>query len=282
MKFLVYIYIFLPLLIACKSKEIDKNEKHKSTTFKKVEFKDVFFNVEENVNYIKLEVVHPLNVEEKEVYILHDSSFIPPDTLKANHFIQVPVNKVACLSTSHIGFIEAIDKAETIKAALNPNLIYSDFIQMNYQIGNLISLGGAKMNMEALVNLNIDIVFASVFDAASMKKIDQIRNLGIKVVLVSEYLEEKPLEKVKWIDFFARFYDEQAQHTADSVYKEISESYNEVKTLVANKEKPKVITGLPWKGNWYVPSGNSYQTNFIKDAGAQYIFEDESFEEWSK
>ncbi len=36
------------------------------------------------------------------------------------------------------------------------------------------------------------------------------------------------------------------------------------------KERPLVITGLPYKGAWFVPGGNSFTAQYLKDAGADY------------
>ena len=44
-------------------------------------------------------------------------------------------------------------------------------------------------------------------------------------------------------------------------------------------DKPKVLTGLPWKGTWYIPGGNSYLARLIEDAGGDYIWKNESADE---
>src|SRR5690606_23591465 len=134
--------------------EGNKEVKSSTSTFLREEFNDVFFDIEEYENYTKVEVVHPLNLSEKEIYILHNYNFVPNDSLKATHFIQVPVKKIACLSTSHLGYIEALSMQHSVKAALNPEWIYSETLQQSYKKGELASLGGSKIDMENLLNLN--------------------------------------------------------------------------------------------------------------------------------
>ena len=34
--------------------------------------------------------------------------------------------------------------------------------------------------------------------------------------------------------------------------------------------KPSVIIGMPYKGSWFVPAGESYMAQFLRDAGASY------------
>jgi iron complex transport system substrate-binding protein len=36
-----------------------------------------------------------------------------------------------------------------------------------------------------------------------------------------------------------------------------------------------VLSGLPWKGVWYVPGGKSYASNFIYDAGGDYLWKED-------
>ena len=35
------------------------------------------------------------------------------------------------------------------------------------------------------------------------------------------------------------------------------------------------MSSLPWKGVWYVPGGQSFMSNFIKDAGGNYLYNKE-------
>ena len=35
-----------------------------------------------------------------------------------------------------------------------------------------------------------------------------------------------------------------------------------------------ILSGLPWKGAWYVPGGKSFAAQFIKDAGGSYLWDE--------
>ena len=55
----------------------------------------------------------------------------------------------------------------------------------------------------------------------------------------------------------------------------IEQKYDSLSMLVSGATGlPTVICNLPFKGNWYMPGGNSYVANMLKDAGADYIFDD--------
>jgi iron complex transport system substrate-binding protein len=106
--------------------------------------------------------------------------------------------------------------------------------------------------------------------ATQYKKLEE---LGIKVVLNGDYLESLPLGKYEWIKFLAAFFDVSSE--ASEKFTTIEREYLSLTGMCDSlKYKPKVMTGLPWKGAWYVPGGESYLAQMIKDAGGDYIWND--------
>lgn len=265
---------FFPLvfLFSCAAKE---NRNYENRTKESSFDTSAYFTVEELNNHLIAKVVDPLDLQQTEQYILTKAGTVHEDKKATDglFYITVPVKKVACLSTSHIGFLSALGLENSIEGTLNPEFTYSPILHNKYKTGHLQSLGGAEINFEKLIELDVDLVFASVYDAAGMKKVDRIRDLGIDVVLVSEFMEEKPLQKAEWIKFFSAFYPQDVQERADSIYREIEENYRKTASLLTDiADKPSVMTGLPWGGAWFVPGGNSFQSAFIDGAGAEYIF----------
>lgn len=266
------ILIVSSILFSCSQVE-EAGEKPKNKAEKQVDkLNTSFFNIIEKEDYKKLIVVNPLNLDQVEQYTLgtKKNSSISEEGV---FYIPTTVDRVACISTSHIGFLDALGLGDKIKGCLNPELIYSSKLHQNYLDDQIVSIGGAVLNIERLVDLDVDLVFASVYDAGGMKYVDQMRNLGLNVVLVSEFLEKDPLKKAEWIKFFAAFFGGEVEKRADSIYDHMKQGYLYTASLVEEiGEKPEVLTGLPWSGTWYVPGGNSFQANFMKDAGAEYIF----------
>jgi iron complex transport system substrate-binding protein len=53
----------------------------------------------------------------------------------------------------------------------------------------------------------------------------------------------------------------------------VETAYNDAKELAKSSgEKPSVLAGSMYKDQWYVPYGNAWQAQFIKDANAEYIY----------
>jgi iron complex transport system substrate-binding protein len=66
-----------------------------------------------------------------------------------------------------------------------------------------------------------------------------------------------------------------ADRLADSIFGAAEYAYQAMKDSARSAAvRPSVMTGLPWKGSWYVPGGNSYAAAFIRDAGGEFIWED--------
>ena len=60
---------------------------------------------------------------------------------------------------------------------------------------------------------------------------------------------------------------------ADSLFNEIEKNYFELKKIAKNSSyKPSVFTEIKYSDAWYVPGGNSYIAQLIKDANSNYIW----------
>lgn len=271
MKWLLSFFLFI-LVLACS----ETDSKVSNNSNKRIESSapsGSFFKVVEGDSSLDLYAVNPLHPEQFEHYVVGSRS--SEKGIQSAFQISSPLKKVVCLSTSHIGFLDALGVHNSLVGSRNPELIYSAELHEKYLNGDLVSVGAAELNLEKLVAMDADVVFASVYDARGMKEVEQMRHLNIPVVLISEFLEEQPLRKAEWIKFFAAFFGKEIQHKADSIFSVLEESYIKTKSKLASIEKrPEVFTGLPWGGNWYVPGGKSFQANFIKDAGAEYLFSD--------
>jgi iron complex transport system substrate-binding protein len=102
----------------------------------------------------------------------------------------------------------------------------------------------------------------------------KLKELGIKVMLDADYLETDPLGKAEWIKLFGALFCKEKM--ADSIYKSIEESYNQIKTHISSNinSRPEVMLGLPFKDNWFISPGNSYICKLINDAGGNYLWQD--------
>jgi iron complex transport system substrate-binding protein len=103
----------------------------------------------------------------------------------------------------------------------------------------------------------------------------KIQELGIPIVINSEFLEQHPLGRAEWIKFMGLFLGKEAE--ADSIFNWIEVEYLKHQKLAESfTEKPTILTGIPYGGTWYLPGGENYGARFFEDAGCRYIWSDDS------
>jgi iron complex transport system substrate-binding protein len=186
--------------------------------------------------------------------------------------IHIPVQKVVCLSTTHLAFINALGMGASVVGVTNSKLVSDIPMQQRIASGELTDIGNEQaLNYETILDLNPDVIFAYSVGSEAQSVYQKFAEWKIPVVMVGEYLESSPLAKAEWIKFFGAFYNK--EFIADSIFNQVVQAYNSYKNAVDTSiSKPLVLTSLPWKDTWYVPGGNSFMATFIKHAGGKYIW----------
>lgn len=196
-----------------------------------------------------------------------------------NTFINIPVKRVICLSTSHVGFITALNKQTNVVGISGTQFVYDSLTQLLIKQGRIADVGYEQsLNYELIISLKPDIIIAYGVESKNVGYVSKLEELGLSVVFVAEYLEETPLAKAEWIKFFGVLFN--MQQSSDSLFSVIDYEYNNVKNIASKySEKPTVFAGLPWKDTWYIAGGRSNLSCLISDAGAEYIWKDDSSKE---
>lgn len=189
--------------------------------------------------------------------------------------IPVPLKSVVCMSTSHISYISAIGEDSTVVAVSGAQYITNPKINSGISAGQIKDIGfETSINYEMLLQLSPDVVFTYGISGENNIYIDKIRELGIQVIVVGDYMEEHPLGKLEYLKFFGTLFSKEAQ--SDSLYSAIKSRYIRKRELVADViDRPKVLLNAPWKDIWYIPGVNSYMSHLIQDAGGQILLSKE-------
>ena len=189
-------------------------------------------------------------------------------------FIKTPIKSIACMSLTHVAFIEKLGLERSIIALSGCDYVSSPTINKRITANSIKEIGQSQsINYEMLVEENPDFIMGFGIDASSNKTINKMETLGLNVVLNAEYMETHPLGKAEWIKFVAAFYNEDEK--AAAIFDEIEKEYLSLLDLTQKiKIKPTVFTGMPWNGAWYVPGAESFQVQLFKDAGASYLWMD--------
>jgi len=234
------------------------------------------FSIKDSIGITIIEVVEPfLNSSKVERYVLFKKVQGKPKGIKADVFIELPIERIGVNSTTHLGYLKALGKEDKIVAASNTELFYDKGFQKRIQEGRVTQLGNRSMNTELVIESELDVLFTFAIDAASYSAVERLRALGQPVILISEFMESDPLEKAQWLKVFAAFFDETTEQKANAHLQKVQQRYDSIKNIsMLSSFLPKVAIGLPWKGTWYVSGGESYQAKLINDASARYIWKD--------
>ncbi len=272
MNFSKLLFILLVFLSSCRNKNIER-----ITPDTENEYAGIFAIVE-NEKYTKLTVYSPWEGagEVKFDYYLTPRG-VKIDSL--DNTIPVPVEKVICLSTTHIPYIKALGETNSIIGLSGAGFVFDSTVYRRYSENEIVDVGyGQNINYEKIVSMKPDVIFAYGVGSEVVGFANRLKDLNIPVVIIAEYLESSPLGKAEWIKFISPFFCKKAE--GDSIFKHIRDNYNELRNIVDSANfKPKVMTGLPFKEQWWVPGGRSYLSNLINDAGAEYLWNENESEE---
>lgn len=174
--------------------------------------------------------------------------------------------RVAVTSATHIGFMAALGQLDKVVAVTNKNLIYTPLPDSVIDLGDAVS-----PQLELLVDAHVDAVLLCSYTGNPLES--QIQRLGIRTIAINEWQETTPLARAAWIKTFGNLFG--CSDRADSIYKSVADRYASLmKDLDATTKKKttSVMTGMNFRGTWYVPSGNTYMGHLFHDAGAIYPY----------
>ncbi|MDN3593874.1 ABC transporter substrate-binding protein [Zunongwangia endophytica] len=273
MKKIGILFIFL-LSLSCKETEKSKKPyKNQDGQEIKIDYANGFTITNYN-DYKIIEVNSPWPEAEKTFkYLLAESNARLPEDLAYDQKVTIPVEKIVVTSTTHIPGLEALDKIETLKGFPGLDYISSKETRKLINSGAIKEVGkNESLNTEVLIDLQPDVVIGFAINADN-KSFSTIQKTGIPVIYNGEWTESSALGKAEWIKFFGALYNK--SKAADSIFNKIESDYNSAKELAKTVEtQPTVLSGAMYKDQWYVPYGNSWQAQMIKDANAKYLWAD--------
>ncbi len=270
MKLPVIHILFSIFLLSCVSKT---NSLKSVKTLTNTEFSTTF-SILKSENFYLVEVFKPWQRADNEnySYLLAKPEIQIPDSLLKVNFISIPLKSVICFSTTHIGYITALEKTETIKGVSGKDYFYNNTLRNNYNKGEVFDIGyPPSLDYETIIKIKPDLVFLYGLESSVAGIADRLYSAGIPSMLIADFLEDHPLGKAEWIKLFSLLYE--CEEKGDSIFNVIRNNYLNLKHLAEKaQKKPLVLTGLPWKDTWYMAGGQSFTAKFIEDAGGDYLW----------
>ena len=207
-------------------------------------------------------------------YLIRRGSKIPPG-IDSAEVIFVPLEKIICMSTTHLAMISALNEENTISGVSGARFIYRKTLYDKVKNGQILDIGyEANLNKELIIKTSPDLIMMYGIGSESAGYINKIKELGVKTIFNADYLENDPLGKAEWIKLFGALYCK--EEMADSIFRSLSEEYLQIKIFIDKNidSRPGVILGLPFKDTWFISPGNSYISKIISDAGGNYLWKE--------
>ncbi len=235
------------------------------------------FDVTDNGDLKILEIKNPWPKSEKVYkYALINRAKAPAITLDRDAYdgiILTPVKSIVVTSTTHLPALELLGNGSSLVGFPGTDYVSSEYYRTRIENGDLRELGkNEDINTEVLLELNPELVVAFGVDGSS-KTLDLIKTANIPVIYNGDWIESSPLAKAEWIKFFGYLFEEEEK--ADSIFKNIETEYLKAKEIAENSEKsPTALSGALHHDVWYLPSGESPEAQFFKDANIDYLWKD--------
>lgn len=278
---IVFYLLFYFILISCTSGPGQKKRPGEAAVAPPQSGEASGFSIQECGGYRKLTVTNPWqkSADNRFDYYLVKKGDKIPDELNGKEVFATPVKRVVCLSTTQIGFLDALGELSSVTGLSGGAYVTQPDIKKGLNENRIREVGYEQsFNYEMIVQLKPEVVFAFGVGAEISAQVNKLHDLGIPVVLVGEYLEPSPLGKAAWIRFFGAFYQKEA--LADSIFAKVKTNYETIRSGVSGvQQRPAVLSGLPFKDTWWMAGGRSNLAVLIEDAGGKFLWSENSSKE---
>ncbi|MAM20083.1 MAG: ABC transporter substrate-binding protein [Gramella sp.] len=266
-----YLIILFILCLACKNEKQQAISEAIKPSENLVEDAEGF-SLQTYSGYKILKVQTPWpDAENAFTYLLYSEKEDIPENAEYDVALQVPVKNLVVTSTTHIPALEALNVSEKLIGFPGLDYISSEKTRKLIDSGNITEIGqNENLNTEVLINLDPAVVVGFAINASN-KNLETVSKTGIPVIYNGDWTETTPLGKAEWIKFFGALF--QKDSLAAETYNSIKTAYLQAEELAKTADdRPKVIGGSMFNDQWYMPYGNSWQAQFIKDANADYLY----------
>lgn len=186
-------------------------------------------------------------------------------------YIKAPITSAACMSSTHITFIDTLSNIDIVKGVSDIEYIFNKKIQDRYSTGLVTEVAeGMNVSIEKVIAINPDAMLVSPFKELSFSKLEEV---GINIIPIADYLEPHPLGRLEWIKVIGVLLNKEIE--AEKIYKDSRDRYiaaRELATQVASK--PTIFDGANTWGTWYISGGESFMAYLYKDCSSSYVHSD--------
>jgi iron complex transport system substrate-binding protein len=186
-----------------------------------------------------------------------------------NDGIHIPATSAALNSTTFVAYFDWVGSIDLVKGISYIGSVKNQNMLALIQAGQSVEITeGNTVSYEKLVAIGPEVYMTYDIDDENMERLE---SAGIHVIQNVEYLESHPLGRAEWIKVIGALTGNLEQ--AIEVFERIESEYNELRVKAAlSSYMPSVFTGSKYGDIWYAPGSQSYISQYIAHAGANYLF----------
>jgi iron complex transport system substrate-binding protein len=206
-------------------------------------------------------------------FVLVPKSNPLPESLPEGILIRTPLERTVSFGSVQCSFFAEFGALQTLAGVCEPDFINIPFVQNAVREGKIADVGqAANPNLEKIMLIEPEALFTAPIEETGT---GQTSRLGIPSIECVDYMESSPLGRAEWIRFFALFFEK--RDLADSLFTMTVNHYKDLQKLTSKLEdRPTVFAETIYSGVWWLPGGNSYMAHFFRDAGAEYLWKEDT------
>ena len=209
-------------------------------------------------------------------------SISPSDGSADTLWMDAPLKRVVCMSTSNVAALSAIEADSVIVAVSGLKYITDQKILLRSESGDIQDIGYENsLDYEAILRLDPDLIVAYTVGDAEPPFLTKLRALGMKVMVVYDHLEQHPLARAEYVKLFGALTGR--LDVAREFFGGVRERYLALAASVSDpapvsasapvsdsgsaSAPVKVLMNLPYADSWYIPGVDNYMSRLVRDAG---------------
>ena len=158
--------------------------------------------------------------------------------------VRVPIQRTICMTALQLSNFTVLNAHDVVKGLTGTKNLFNKDILERVKDGRIVKIGmEGNFDTEMVLAANPDVIFISP-------------------------------SKAEWIKFIGMFIGKEKE--ANEVFAGIEQRYNDLKVKAsAATTRPTVFSGEMHYGNWHAVGGKNYLAQIFRDAGADYVIQDE-------
>lgn len=185
--------------------------------------------------------------------------------------VEVPISRCIVMTTLQLSGFIALQALDYVSGMTSTKSLKNEEVKSRVKDGRIVKIGiEGNFDSELIMAARPDIIFISPFkrggyEALTESNITLVPHLG--------YKEMTALGQAEWIKFIGMFLGMEQQ--AADYFSTIEAQYMKTKKLCDSvMTRPTVMSGEMHGGQWYAVGGRNSLAQLFRDAGADYILND--------